>query len=339
MSDVRYLIFDVETVGDGDLIRRVRYPDNDDMSDREAIEQYHADLLEQTGRDVLPATFVLPVSVAVGKVTADYRLTSLAVLDAPQFRPEQITRGFWKGWMHYDRPTLVTFNGRGYDLPVLEFGAFRYGISLPAWFNVESRAYEQSRNRYNIDRHIDLQDFFSNFSAVRVNGGLNLVANLIDKPGKSGVDGSQVQGLWWDGQVEKINDYCRCDVLDTYFVFLRSRVLIGRLSLEDEQTLIDDTRHMLEAEAEDHPAYVHYLTYWDKRLEQQQARAEAEKHPRESAEHEQSDVKEQTEKTVQTESDALVTDDSNMKPQAADSSVANGSTTSDDEASTSPSTT
>ena len=210
---------------------------------------------------------------------------------------------------------------------------------MPAWFNVESRAYEQSRNRYNIDRHIDLQDFFSNFSAVRVNGGLNLVANLIDKPGKSGVDGSQVQGLWWDGQVEKINDYCRCDVLDTYFVFLRSRVLIGRLSLEDEQTLIDDTRHMLEAEAEDHPAYVHYLTYWDKRLEQQQARAEAEKHPRESAEHEQSDVKEQPEETVQTEPDALVTDDSNMKPQAADSSVANGSTTSDDEASTSPSTT
>ena len=287
MSDVRYLIFDVETVGDGDLIRRVRYPDNDEMSDREAIEQYHADLIEQTGRDVLPATSVLPVSVAVGKVTADFRLTNLTVLDAPKFRPEQIVRGFWKGWMHYDRPTLVTFNGRGYDLPVLEFGAFRYGISVPAWFNVESRTYEQSRNRYNIDRHIDLQDFFSNFSAVRVNGGLNLIANLIDKPGKSGIDGSQVQGLWWDGQADKINDYCRCDVLDTYFVFLRSRVLIGRLSLEDEQSLIDNTRQMLEAEAKDHPAYEHYLSYWDKRLEQQQNRAEANEQTTESLVDEQ----------------------------------------------------
>ena len=328
MSDVRYLIFDVETVGDGDLIRRVRYPDNDGMSDREAIEQYQADLLEQTGRDVLPATSVLPVSVAVGKVTADYRLTNLAVLDAPHFRPEQIVRGFWKGWMHYDRPTLVTFNGRGYDLPVLEFGAFRYGISVPAWFNVESRTYEQSRNRYNIDRHIDLQDFFSNFSAVRVNGGLNLIANLIDKPGKSGIDGSQVQGLWWDGHADKINDYCRCDVLDTYFVFLRSRVLIGRLSLEDEQALTADTRQMLEAEADDHPAYEHYLSYWDKRLEQQRARAEAEKVAQEAATKEESDdTKEpenETRPTVsapQTENDTATTAENTIAPNSDNSAA------------------
>lgn len=224
MSEVRYLIFDVEAVGDGDLIRRVRYPD-EELTPREAIARYQADLLEQTGRDVIPPTQVEPISVAVGKVTKDFRLLDVTVLDPPHFRPEHIIRRFWQGWLHYERPTLVTFNGRGYDMPVLEFGAFRHGISLPAWFNVESRSFEQSRNRYNIDRHIDLQDFFSNFSAVRVNGGLNLIANLIYKPGKSGVDGSQVQGMYDEGEVEKINDYCRCDVLDTYFVFLRTRVL------------------------------------------------------------------------------------------------------------------
>ena len=162
-------------------------------------------------------------------------------------------------------------------MPVMEFGAFQYGISLPAWFNVESKSFEQARNRYNIDRHIDLQDLFSNFSAVRVNGGLNMLANLIYKPGKSGIDGSQVQGLYDDGHADQINDYCRCDVLDTYFVFLRSRVLIGRLSLEDEQHLTNDVRQMLEAEAEDHPAYQHYLTYWDRRLEQQKGNAERQK--------------------------------------------------------------
>ena len=268
MSDVRYLIFDVEAVGDGDLIQRVRYPD-EKLSPQEAIERYQSDLMEQTGRDVLPPTFVVPVSVAAAKVSADYRLIDLTVLDAPHYRPEQIVRRFWQGWLHYERPTLITFNGRGYDLPVLEFGAFRHGISLPAWFNVESRSFEQSRNRYNIDRHIDLQDLFSNFSAVRVNGGLNLLSNMIYKPGKSGIDGSQVQGLYFNGESEKINDYCRCDVLDTYFVFLRSRVLIGRLSIEDEQALVDDTREMLESQAESSPAYRHYLDFWDQRLDQQ----------------------------------------------------------------------
>ncbi|MCA9065975.1 MAG: 3'-5' exonuclease [Planctomycetaceae bacterium] len=266
MSDVRYLIFDVETVGDGDLIQRVRYPD-EPMSSAEAVQRYRRELLEDTGRDVLPSTFVLPVSVAVAKVTSDFRLADVAVLDPPEYRPAEIVRRFWSGWHHYGRPTFVTFNGRGYDLPVMEFGAYRYGISVPAWFNVDSRSFEQARNRYNTDAHIDLQDFFSNYGAVRISGGLNLLANLIDKPGKSGIDGSQVQDLYDQGHADQINDYCRCDVLDTYFVFLRSRVLIGRLNLSEEAELIQDVRQMLESQAEQHPAYRHYLTYWDRRIE------------------------------------------------------------------------
>ena len=266
MSQVDYLIFDIETVGNGDLIKRIKYPDRN-LSAAEAIAQFQADLLEQTGRDVLPPTFTLPVSVAIAKVTSDFQLVDLIVLDAPEFRPEQITRRFWQGWTHYDRPCFVTFNGRGYDLPVMELAAFRYGISLPGWFNVESRTYEQARNRYNIRRHIDLFDLFSNFGAMRMNGGLNLMANLIDKPGKSGVDGSQVQQMYYDGQLDEINDYCCCDVLDTYFVFLRSRVLLGRLDLEEEQELVQVTRRMLEEQADDHPAYRRYLQHWDQRQE------------------------------------------------------------------------
>jgi len=271
MSKVEYLIFDIETVGDGDLIQRVRYPDLK-LSPKEAIQRYQAELIEQTGRDVLPPTFTLPVSVAIAKVTADFQLADLTVLDAPEFRPAEITRRFWQGWNHYNRPRFVTFNGRSYDLPVMELAAFRYGISLPGWFNVESRSFEQARNRYNIDCHIDLCDLFSNFGAVRLNGGLNLMSNLIDKPGKSGVDGSQVQQMYFDGQLDEINDYCRCDVLDTYFVFLRSRVLLGQLTTEDEQELVQMTRSMLEDEADDHPAYRHYVQCWDVRLEQKISR-------------------------------------------------------------------
>ncbi|RLS71256.1 MAG: 3'-5' exonuclease [Planctomycetota bacterium] len=265
MSDVKYLIFDIETVGDGDLIQKVRYP-YENLTPREAVTKYRRQLMEETGKDVLPGTFVLPVSVAIAKVAADYRLTEITVLDAPAFRPQEIVRRFWQGWQHYDRPTLVTFNGRGYDMPIMELAAYRFGISVPAWFNVDSKSFEQSRNRYNHEAHLDLQDLLSNFGAFRVSGGLNLLASLINKPGKSGVDGSQVQDMYWNGQVEQINDYCRCDVLDTYFVFLRSRVLIGRLTLQEEATLTQMTREMLEEQAEDHVAYKHYLATWDARL-------------------------------------------------------------------------
>jgi hypothetical protein len=264
MSDVRYLIFDIETVGDGDLIRKVRFPD-EQLSPRDALQRYRTQLLEENGRDVLPLTFVLPVSVAIAKVSADYRLQDILVLDPPEFRPQEIVRRFWQGWQHYDRPTLVTFNGRTYDVPVMEMAAFRFGISLPAWFNVESRSFEQCRNRYNQDSHLDLQELLTNYGAFRLSGGLNLLANLIHKPGKSGIDGSQVQALFDEGRTDLINDYCRCDVLDTYFVFLRCQLLLGRITAQDEQTLTDHVRSWLQQHASQSPAYTQYLETWDRR--------------------------------------------------------------------------
>lgn len=256
-----FLIFDVEAVADGDLIARVRYP-QDDLTPDAATRRYRDELLQEHGRDVLPSTFVLPIAVAVAKVGADYRLQDLSVLDAPQFRPAEIARRFWQGWRHYGRPTLVTFNGRGYDLPVLELAAFRYGIAIPDWFHNEGPSYQQPRNRYNTAAHIDLMDLITNFGAARATGGLNLLANLIGKPGKTGIDGSQIQDMHTAGRADEINDYCRCDVLDTYFVFLRSRVLLGKLPLKAEQEIVDDTKVWLEARSEDSPAYTHYLQHW-----------------------------------------------------------------------------
>lgn len=256
-----YLIFDVEAVADGELVKNVRYA-GEDLTPAEAIRRYRDDLIEKTGKDVIPPTFVLPVSVVVGKVDASFRLFDIVALDEPRYDPYQIARKFWLGWRHYKRPTFVTFNGRGYDMPVLELAAYRFGLSLPDWFNVGARSYEQSRNRYNADSHLDMMDLFSNFNAVRMVGGLNLLANILEKPGKTGIDGSQIQDKYEAGELKEINDYCRCDVLDTYFVFLRSRVLLGQLPLVDEQAIMRETKAWLESEREANPAYDHYLKHW-----------------------------------------------------------------------------
>lgn len=261
MSSVAYLLFDIEAVADGDLVSRIRYP-GEALPAPAAIARYRAELMAEQGKDILPVTFMLPISVAVAKVDREFRLLDLVALDAPQYRPEVMTRQFWQGWNHYGRPTLVTFNGRGYDVPLLELAAFRYGYSVPAWFNQEARSFEQSRNRYNTEAHLDLYDLLSNFGATRLTGGLNLLANLIGKPGKTGVDGSQVQDMYDRGEVEAINSYCRCDVLDTYFVFLRTRVLAGKLTLEQEQLLVRSAKSWLEEQAQTIPAYAEYLTHW-----------------------------------------------------------------------------
>jgi len=262
-QQVRYLIFDLEAIADGELIANVRYP-KETLSPQEATRKFRDEVLAERGdgKDILPTSYMLPISVAVAKVDKAYKLLDLTVLDAPQFRPHVITKNFWNGWVHYGRPTLVSFNGRGYDIPVLELAAYRYGLSVPMWFNVEDKSFEQARNRYNLNAHLDLFDLFTNFGAGRLAGGLNLAANLIGKPGKTGIDGSQVQDMYERGEAAAINDYCRCDVLDTYFVFLRSRVLLGKLKLEEEQRLVGEAKTWLKSRAESIPAFAHYLEHW-----------------------------------------------------------------------------
>jgi 3'-5' exonuclease len=260
-AKVKYLIFDAEAIADAELVSRIQYP-NDNLSPDEALKRYREALFAKNGTDILPVTYMLPISIAVAKVDPQFKLLDIATLDPPEYRPSVMTRKFWQGWHKYGCPTLVTFNGRGYDLPLLELAAFRFGLAVPNWFNTEARSYEQSRNRYNTDAHLDLYDFVSNFGATKLSGGLNLLANLIGKPGKSGVDGSMVQDMYLSGEVAAINDYCRCDVLDTYFVFIRTRVLMGKLTLEAEQQLVAETKTWLEQQATSNPAYAHYLEHW-----------------------------------------------------------------------------
>ena len=264
MSDeVGYLVFDVEGAGDGDLIARTRYPD-DGHTPAEAVARYRAELAAAGKSDVIPPTFIKPISIVVAKVTPDYHLSDVSVLDEPEYRDHEMVRRFWKGWKHYGQCPLVTYNGRGYDLPIVELCAFRYGLSVPEWFNVDARTYEQSRNRYNLDKHIDLMDLVSNFGAARVDGGLQLLSNLIGKPAKTTLDGSRVQDYYEEGRVEEINDYCRHDVLDTYFVFLRTRVLLGKITLDEEQERVMSAKAWIEDNAAKVPAYQNYLDHWGK---------------------------------------------------------------------------
>ncbi|HIF33829.1 MAG TPA: 3'-5' exonuclease [Planctomycetes bacterium] len=260
-ESIRYLVFDIESVADGDLVSRLRYPD-EDLTAREAVARYREELMEKSGSDFVPYTFQLPVSVVIAKVTADFRLVDLVALDEPDCRPHVIAEKFWRGWERYGCPTWVTFNGRTFDMPLMELAAFRFGIATPRWFNMGGKSFENPRNRYNTDAHWDMHDLLTNFGASRFNGGLNLAANILGKPGKMDVEGSMVQDLYDEDKLARINDYCRCDVLDTYFVFLRANVVVGRLSLEDEQLIVQETKDWLASQVDNLPIYAAYLERW-----------------------------------------------------------------------------
>lgn len=258
-AKVRYLVFDTESAADGALVSKLRFP-GQGLSPEEAVRRYRAELMEKFDTDFIPYTYQFPVAVAIAKVSETLELIDLVTLDEPAYRPHVITSHFWKGWEAYRRPTLVSFNGRTFDVPLLELAAFRYGLSAPGWFDQQAKTYEQPRNRYNLQAHLDLHDVLTNFGAARFSGGLNLAANLLGKPGKMEIQGHMVQELFEAGKLQEINDYCRCDVLDTYFVFLRCQVLLGNLPLEEEQRLVAAARTWIERQPQ--PAYQQYLASW-----------------------------------------------------------------------------
>jgi predicted PolB exonuclease-like 3'-5' exonuclease len=153
-----------------------------------------------------------------------------------------------------DRIKLVTFNGRGFDLPLLELSAFRYGVCGRDHFGA-------SRNRFN-GWHIDLMDWLCNFGSYRLVGGLNLLSKLLGKPGKMDVQGHKVYELHVAGKAQEINDYCMFDTLDTYFVFLRTRVLTGELTLEEEHIAVLKAKEWIQNKTAELPPLRQYLDNW-----------------------------------------------------------------------------
>lgn len=259
-KNVAHLIFDVESVADGELISKVRYP-GASYSPSEAIATYQDELMEQRGTTFIPHTFQVPTAVVIAKVAKNFELLDIVSLDEPEFRPHVITQNFWRGWELYRFPQWVTFNGRTFDIPLMELAAYRYGVPVPSWF--KSEGYKTPRNRYNTDAHLDLQDLLMNYGAARCNGGLNLMAQLLGKPGKMDLTGDQVQQQFDDGNKMAISDYCRCDVLDTYFVFLRTQTLLGSLTLEEEFARVQQTKEWIEERADTCEAYASYLQSWN----------------------------------------------------------------------------
>lgn len=219
---MRFAIFDIETRIDKALVKEV-FHRREDVGEEEAFQQTRDQLIarSRSGSDFFPVAFHVPVAIVIGDVNDDRVLTRVEAL-ASDGDEKTLVCAFWDRLEQF-RGTLVSFNGRGFDLPVMELAALRHGCRIPRYFKAGFRY------RYSDEAHYDLYDFLTNTGMYSVRGGFHLLARMIGLPGKGDVDGADVQGLWEAGRLPEIQAYCRRDVIQSYFLFLRMELVRGRI--------------------------------------------------------------------------------------------------------------
>ena len=220
--------FDIETVPDtegGELLH-----------DLAGLEREHAaKAMLAARRTKIPDAIMLPlhqhkivaISVAARWDSAGFLVKSLGGLDATE---KDLVAGFFRAVEK--RPTLISWNGNGFDLPVLQYRAMIHSVSsTPYWdtgeFDREFR-FNNYQSRYH-NRHVDIMDVLARRQG-RANASLDDVAKLIGLPGKSGIGGASVFSAYLEGKLKEIRDYCEIDALNTYLIYLRYELIRGAMS-------------------------------------------------------------------------------------------------------------
>jgi predicted PolB exonuclease-like 3'-5' exonuclease len=243
------LVFDIETVPDVELGRRLLGVA--DADDARVAEAMFARRIEATGSSFLPLEQHRVVAISVLLRDGDqFQLWSVGTADNAE---DELLRRFFGG-LEKLRPTLVSWNGTGFDLPVLHYRMLKHGIASPTYWDSgeldRDFKWNNYLNRFHA-RHIDLMDVLSAYQA-RGRASLEHVALMLGLPGKLGMAGDQVWNAWQGGRIGEIRDYCETDVLNTYLVYLRFELIRGTLSATDHDAELARVRNWLGERTEDH---------------------------------------------------------------------------------------
>ena len=148
----------------------------------------------------------------------------------------------------------MSWNGSGFDLPVLHYRMLRHCIASPTYWDAGERdrdfRWNNYLNRYHA-RHVDLMDVLAAYQA-RGRASLEHAALLLGLPGKLGMSGEQVFAHWKSGRVAEIRAYCETDVLNTYLVWLRFGLVRGLLSATAHSQEVERARAWLVSREESH---------------------------------------------------------------------------------------
>jgi predicted PolB exonuclease-like 3'-5' exonuclease len=220
----RFVTLDLETVPDEALVSAV-----DGEPTRPYTEQLRRVLAERRARtggrsDFLPLPYHRPVAACLLEAIEDGGVVRVADVSAWTDGRGDEAAFVERTWQRLEGAALVTFHGKGFDLPVLELRSLKHAIPTPPWFSGARRA-----GAPDATDHFDLKEIL----AAQGSGGaapLDLYAKLIGLPGKQDVAGADVQELYAAGALDRIAAYCMTDVVQTYLLFLRYRLVEGSLT-------------------------------------------------------------------------------------------------------------
>jgi predicted PolB exonuclease-like 3'-5' exonuclease len=256
------LVFDIESIPDVAGLRAL----NDlpaTLSDAEVAELAFQKQRAKNGSDFLPHHLQRVVVIScVLRGDDGFKVWSLA---EPKLDEAGIVQRFFAGIEKYT-PQLVSWNGGGFDLPVLHYRGLIHGVDAARYWDLGEGDYRDSRDfkwnnyisRYH-QRHLDLMDLLAMYQG-RANAPLDELAKLMGFPGKLGMDGSAVWGAYLDGKIDDIRDYCETDVVNTYLVFLRFQQMRGVMTAAERKAEEIYVREQLAAI--DAPHWRQFIAAW-----------------------------------------------------------------------------
>ena len=252
------LAFDVETVPDVESGRRLFALDG--LSDAEVARVMRQLRQQASGTEMMRHHLHRVVAIAV-VLRAGERFQVWSLGDAGSPESELVER-FFGGIERYS-PDLVSWNGGGFDLPVLHYRALLHGVSAPRYWETgdDDPAFRWNNylNRFH-SRHTDLMDVLAGHQP-RAFAPLDEVAQMLGLPGKMGMDGSGVWEAYAGGEIERIRAYCEIDALNTFLVYLRCELMRGRLSRDAWERECEVVRDGLGESGQDH--LTEFLRAWE----------------------------------------------------------------------------
>lgn len=248
-------VFDIETIPDIDGSRRLF--DLHGLSDDDVARAVFHMRRQKSGSEFLRHHMHRIVAISAVLRSGDqFRVWSLGSAESSE---EDLLQRFFSGIERYT-PRLVSWNGSGFDLPVIHYRSLLYPVNAAHYWetgqNDSSFRYNNYHSRYH-ERHTDLMDVLAAFQA-RANATLEEIAGLCGFPGKMGMSGAKVWDAYQAGEIESIRNYCETDVLNTYLVYLnfeRSRGNLDQKQYLDECQLVRDSlkssklQHLLDFES------------------------------------------------------------------------------------------
>ncbi|MFA7618073.1 MAG: 3'-5' exonuclease [Thiohalomonadaceae bacterium] len=251
------LVFDIETIPDVDAGRRLHGLEG--LSDADVVSAMFNLRRQENGTEFLRLHLQRVVAIsAVLRRGDSLKVWSLGEADSPE---KELIQRFFDGVERFS-PTLVSWNGCGFDLPVLHYRALLHGAQAPRYWETgdedQSFRWNNYLSRYHA-RHTDLMDVLSGYQG-RACAPLDEIATMLGFPGKMGMSGAKVWDAFQAGDIAGIRDYCETDVLNTWLVYLRFELMRGRLTPEGHTAELQRVRDMLAAD--ERPHLKEFLARW-----------------------------------------------------------------------------